>query len=55
MAYHTSANDPNQGSMFNEIVVNPTFLPGIACPFHFPGTPEHIAAQSALCQQLQGL
>ena len=44
----TSASDPNQGSMFDELVVIPTFLPEIACPYHLPGTPEYIAAQSAL-------
>ena len=55
MAYRTSATDPHQGSMFNEIVINPTFIPEIARPFHLPGTPEYIASQSTLRQQLQGL
>jgi hypothetical protein len=41
--------------MFNEVVVNPTFLPEIARPFHLPGTPEFIAAESALRQRLQGM
>jgi hypothetical protein len=55
MAYRTSATDLHQGSMFNEIVINPTFVPEIARPFHLPGTPEYIASQSTLRQQLQGL
>ena len=47
MAYRTSASDPKQGSMFNEVVVNPTFLPEIACPYHLPGTAEYLIAESA--------
>ncbi|PPQ98660.1 hypothetical protein CVT24_004158 [Panaeolus cyanescens] len=54
MAYRTSANNPRQGSMFNEIIVNPTFLPDIARPYHLPGTPEFLAAQAQLEWQLQG-
>lgn len=48
----TSGRDPRQGSMFNEIVMLPTFAPDIARPYHVPGTPEYIAAQAALQQEL---